>query len=1749
MSSSMSSVTDLIAQVAVHLINNRIDADDAGTARFVLSKLQPAHVAAIARAIASNPALSAKIEVRLPRQWLQGQTLPAQMLTDERATFHRNEQFAKPALLLADIGDDEGQSLRDLTAINSEELMGSAETWLQVITAGLSLPTRDLEWWRQALRGLNDLRVVTSLEMFAGYVQATRSGIHDDGLPIANALGAALPALAAPKHSTVFDGIAEKLRGQKAKWRDQFAKVFDRYRPYLEKYTHTNTLLSDEALRSAFEKLKDTTLPLETHGLIESFLAAPPGWNPAAAALSNQEWETISPLFDGLDREKYNLGLETLAFFDDREPELLSAEEREYLQGLAKRKASAADSDEDRDFYERHRERFKEKPMLRGRWDQFVIGTPKECDDFLVGLAETLKALDWNQLSGSGLERKLTIRTNRRIKKDLRTLNGDAGTVFARRYNGFHLLTAPFIVWDVGELFDFPSLLASWKQSAVKDYSDSSSRVAQQIEFTLELQVSNSVTTERPQKARFVWRHQPLWVSSAFADDWVRLTHAPLARLTVQRDTSNARGTVRSVDLQQVNTLVASANKDRGSLVGHAGSTNDLGKEFLDALDASLAEDFIDRDAHTALHTAFNAFRTSYSAAIVHFLEVGVAQGEVLEQVQRYGELLESLVRLARGDTNRQRLLRPILEIGTVRVMGGKLAAIIPPWHPLRLAAMQAKTARITGLLQSLLTSAEVKIGDSNLFYNELTHTLEHAFYPEVTISWNQEQHELLALTDTLWDYSLHEPPMAGEQTANEFNENPSEGATRVLELVQRYLALYPHERANLSVLLYNCDSAMLPIEVVKKLSKLSEDDGDARCQVVLRHREGTQLRALYERIVNLTEEGEEVTASEASRDFMARLRIGIMADQAPPPDARDGFPQDIVFSQDVIARHARLAWFNVDAQPIALAHLNPASYSRRQPSKRGDRRSVVYLYCPAQSQEGWAYLSALATFFNDDWNGSTTHRLLPARQLDFRDNVTSEIFKETHDLGMWVVNHDELLDRRQLQEQNVSVIRYKQTTTQGRNLVISSRADLGLLRAMVVQRLHSIQPPGLDQSQLRELAQKLIDDASMLSGDIVMRAARRGNAANELIGVVLSSFLAKWSVRPQPLGWFFLDDYASWLGQREGQIADLLALSPERLEDGSRRLTITVTEAKFIDPDGLVSKRKESARQLLQTLERCANALHADVPRLDREVWLARLSDMLIDGCRELGVKENLAHWREALRAGQCQIELRGFSHVFLHTPSNTDEAPSAVRLLSEDDRWIAEQTVYPASSVAELLTAFYRESPPPGIDIPADQQPETRTSDQPTANSVPTIDPMIPRPTPEREPTVSSPEDTLADAHNRPARWADDRIEDWVRRSSAHDNNESSLEWLRSTEQSAKSALQGFKLQAKLLSSRLTPNAVLLRFQGSALLTVKEVLARRSEFLTTYGLNIIGVQPEPGALALSIARDQREIVSLPALWQRWHPDATAGNQTLLIGVREDNGELFTIEPGSRHAPHTLIAGATGSGKSVLLQTILLALIATNRPDQARITLIDPKQGVDYFAFEGVPHLDGGLIDRQEVALERINTLVETMEDRYRRFREVRANNLKTYNSKVALSERMPTLWLVHDEFADWMLDENYKAQVVSAVARLGVKARAAGIHLIFAAQRPDATVMPLQLRDNLGNRLILRVNSEGTSDIALGERGAERLLGRGHLLARLDGENGLLYGQVPFISDQEVDELIQSCILGNAAVQGQSALSNSRA
>lgn len=1746
-------ISELIGKIVALLLKEELAGDRGaqteGTARFTIDCLSAEHTAAVARQVLSEPSLAVQIDLKLPRAFMEGQQLPEEVLTSLPATYYRNASTDKPVLLIANTGDDEEQSLKEFTRIGGPELQEHPELWVRVGSEGLPLSEQHAKWWEKALTGLQDLRVAP-LDRIANYVLQTRLAIQAEGLPILTALGTALPALRLPRDSVFSSRIKEASRGHASAWKKEYNGAFRSRGCYLLKQTTSQLLLGEDDLEGAFAKARDA-IPVGLHPVIDTFIHAPSGWNSGAAVLAECEWEQIRPLFDGVKREKFNLARETIHFFDEREPELLSDDERQYLDSLVTRSGSEPTED-DAEFYEAHRNELKEDRKLKSAWDRFVFGKARETNDFLLGVALSMESL-FSQ-GEAGAKRKLKIRCDRATKKELKDLNVDAGMYFARRYAGAKALFGERVTWNVGQLFDFPKLVAEWVKQAKGPLNRSTAKAAIQLKFVLELEVDVPTGGTQSYSTQLLWKYDPNAVSSQFVDDWSRLAEHPLVRCGAHQEPVSTKGALQTVDLANVRTFVPAYDRDRGSFVSVYKKQNDIALQFRANLHEAVSQRLLPEDVGDLIQQQFGVFEAEYTKAIQDLSEVGLHSSSLRSQVAAYSALLDVIVRQARGDRNRDLLVRPLLSIGTAHVEGRSAATVVAPWHPLRLAAMQVKAQMSVGLVRHLLTAPEVFFGDTKLYFKDLAQELSHPFYPEVVLGWRSNKPELMVMTDAVQDYTLHESPVLNDTEPDDTNENPATGSKCVLELVQRYLALHPHEQANMSVVLYNCDSARLPQAVVDRIGQLYEDEDDVRCQVLLRHGDAGRLRDLYRAIVSQGDaDVDSFNASEATQDFMARLRICIIADQAPPPNPKDGCPYDIVFSQDVIARHSQVEWYPETALPVPMDTLVPPRWSRRRPAAIDDMKSVVYLCCPAQTAEGWSFLTALTTFLKGDWDENEGRRLLPARQLDFRDNRTARIFEETHNLGNWVVNYDELLDRRQLLNQHVRVIRYKQSSTQGRNVVISSKAPLGLLISMVLQRIKALSL-GITDAQCRDLAERFVNDANDVSGDIVLRAAKRGRNASELMGIVLSRFLLRHELGPRCYhGWYFLDDYADWLGQREEQIADILCLSPEVTATGELRLTVYVSEAKYIELANLSAKRKESQKQLRDTVKRINEAVFGAPERLDRDLWLGRLSDLILDGVQfPASARINLSDWRRAVREGACQIAIRGYSHVFVWGPDDPCDCSSFAPVAELDG---AYQEVFGRPDLRELVRSYLENRDPlairkrvAGEDVWSEieyQRPTDRTKikaprvNKPESDEEPPIDGgrsngnTDPPATPTKpgglvRTAIRQPEQDAASAPG--VTWAYSGIADAVSSAQPAAESNDDHEWLHSVETKAKHALQQFQLQAKVVSTTLTPNCALIKFAGSSNLTVEQVSRKRSELLTTYGLNVVAIRPEPGLVSLSIERPQRRVIRTPELWARWLPAARQGNRSLLIGVREDDGELLFLSPGKTHAPHTLIGGSTNSGKSVLMQNIILAIAATNTPAQARIALIDPKQGVDYFAFETLPHLDGSLVIESEVAIAKLEQLVAEMDARYGKFRTARCPNLDEYNKRCADAERLPVIWVIHDEFAEWMMVDEYKEAVTNIVGRLGVKARAAGIHLVFAAQRPDANVMPMQLRANLGNRLILKVDSPGTSEIALGESGAEFLLGHGHLLAKLEGAPGLCFAQVPLAEPGFIDAIVNA-------------------
>jgi S-DNA-T family DNA segregation ATPase FtsK/SpoIIIE len=237
------------------------------------------------------------------------------------------------------------------------------------------------------------------------------------------------------------------------------------------------------------------------------------------------------------------------------------------------------------------------------------------------------------------------------------------------------------------------------------------------------------------------------------------------------------------------------------------------------------------------------------------------------------------------------------------------------------------------------------------------------------------------------------------------------------------------------------------------------------------------------------------------------------------------------------------------------------------------------------------------------------------------------------------------------------------------------------------------------------------------------------------------------------------------------------------------------------------------------------------------------------------------------------------------------------------------------------------------------------------------------------------------------------------------------------------------------------------------------------------------------------------------------------------VVGEKPD-GDVLCADLSDSGTPHLLIAGQTGSGKSVLIQSIIASLLQFHDPGAIRFTLIDPKRVTfigSGFRAAVASHLDGPVRFDVEETLPVIERLVDLMEERYRLFHDAKVMDVAEYNEQVPSLERLERRVLVIDEFQDLIAEKETAKAFFGGIKRLGAKARAAGIHMILATQRPDRDTVPPIVKANLGGRIALQVGSLTNSRIILDQGGAETLLGKGDLYASLG--KGLVRAQAPLL------------------------------
>ena len=287
----------------------------------------------------------------------------------------------------------------------------------------------------------------------------------------------------------------------------------------------------------------------------------------------------------------------------------------------------------------------------------------------------------------------------------------------------------------------------------------------------------------------------------------------------------------------------------------------------------------------------------------------------------------------------------------------------------------------------------------------------------------------------------------------------------------------------------------------------------------------------------------------------------------------------------------------------------------------------------------------------------------------------------------------------------------------------------------------------------------------------------------------------------------------------------------------------------------------------------------------------------------------------------------------------------------------------------------------------------------------------------------------------------------------------------------------------------------------------------------------------PIPGKSLVGIEVPNSEIatVSFRELWEQAKTDPNKLLEVPLGKAVDGSARSFDLA----RMPHLLVAGSTGSGKSVAVNGIISSILMKARPDQVKFLMVDPKM-VELSVYNDIPHLLIPVVTNPRKAAKALQKVVDEMENRYELFSKFGVRNIAGYNAKVedwnAQSQEkqipLPLIVVIVDELADLMMVAS--KEVEDAIIRLGQKARAAGIHMILATQRPSVDVISGLIKANVPSRVAFAVSSGTDSRIILDENGAEKLLGRGDMLFKPIDENHPVRLQGSFISDDDVERIV---------------------
>jgi S-DNA-T family DNA segregation ATPase FtsK/SpoIIIE len=348
---------------------------------------------------------------------------------------------------------------------------------------------------------------------------------------------------------------------------------------------------------------------------------------------------------------------------------------------------------------------------------------------------------------------------------------------------------------------------------------------------------------------------------------------------------------------------------------------------------------------------------------------------------------------------------------------------------------------------------------------------------------------------------------------------------------------------------------------------------------------------------------------------------------------------------------------------------------------------------------------------------------------------------------------------------------------------------------------------------------------------------------------------------------------------------------------------------------------------------------------------------------------------------------------------------------------------------------------------------------------------------------------------------------------------------------------SLMSFGIEAKVGDINCGPTITSFEIHPAVGVKVQKITALENDIalnLQAKSIRIIAPIPGKAAVGVEIPSPHPQEVSFKEMLLTYQQNPRKFHIPIILGKTVTGDNMMS---DLSKMPHCLIAGATGSGKSVCINTIIMSILMNATPDEIKLIMIDPKK-VELTPYSALPHLIAPVITEPHGAYAALNWMVKEMQSRYDILKQLGLRNIAAFNSRLAnkeleaslstpIPDKMPAIVGIIDEFADLMMASS--SDLETPIARIAQMARAVGIHLILATQRPSREVITGLIKANFPTRIAFKVASRVNSQIILDENGAESLLGNGDMLFLPPGSSHLMRAQGAYVSDEDINRVVK--------------------